>query len=75
MWTHYADGHKGFCIEYNEYILDNFKAYDLVQDIQYNVWMKVVYTDVHVDTIEQRDNHKKRIADIIRHKIYVLLGK
>ena len=28
MWTHYADEHKGFCIEYNAHILDGFKQYN-----------------------------------------------
>lgn len=25
MWAHYADGHKGFCIAYNEHLLDGLK--------------------------------------------------
>lgn len=42
MWAHYADGHKGFCIEYNENILLN---YPLCKTGKANTSIKVEYQD------------------------------
>lgn len=42
MWAHYADGHKGFCIEFNEGILSN---YPLCKTGKANTSIKVEYPD------------------------------
>lgn len=42
MWAHYADGHKGFCIEYNENILLNDP---LCKTGKANTSIKVEYQD------------------------------
>lgn len=68
MWIHYADGFKGFCIEYNDRIFDGFKDYNTVGHTQENVWMKVIYTDSCTDAIEKADNIEKRIGNIICYK-------
>lgn len=69
MWTHYADEHKGFCIEYNAHILDGFKQYNSKNNnIQENVWMPIEYTDSYMDPIQQGDNLDIKLADLISHK-------
>lgn len=40
MWSHYADEHKGFCIEYNKHIFDN-----LERDKSENSYIKVEYNN------------------------------
>ena len=45
MWTHYAEEHKGFCIEYNDNILSGFKDYELVRNIQENIWVRMYYNE------------------------------
>ena len=69
MWTHYADEHKGFCIEYNAHVLNGFKPYSLRDNyIQQNVWMPIKYTDSYAESIRVGDNLDVKLADLIRHK-------
>lgn len=68
MWDYYADGHKGFCIEYSSSILDGFKSYNVVRNIQENVWMRVAYTETVPDTIRCEDDVERIIADVLRCK-------
>ena len=69
MWTHYADEHKGFCIEYNDRILNGFKQYKTADNnIQENVWMSIKYTDSYSEPIQQGDNLDIKLADLISHK-------
>lgn len=52
MWVHYADEHKGFCIEYSDKILQDFtqfKSKDL--NIQTNLWMDVNYDGSRIEPI------------------------
>ena len=42
MWAHYADGHKGFCIEFNEGILSDFP---LCKTGKANTSIKVEYPE------------------------------
>ena len=66
MWTHYADAHKGFCIEYNEHIFNGFKQYD--NNIQQNVWMPIKYTDSYTEPINVGDDLDVKLVDLISHK-------
>ncbi len=68
MWDYYADGHKGFCVEYNSQILDEYKPYDIVKNIQENVWMRVKYTESAPDTIRIEDNVERLLAEVLRTK-------
>lgn len=68
MWDYYADGHKGFCIEYSSQILDGYKPYDIVNNIQENVWMRVKYTESAPETIRIEDNVERLLAEVLRTK-------
>ena len=68
MWTHYADGHRGFCIEYNESLLDGFKEYVEPADIQQNVWMKAKYSPSATEEILEYTNSDEAAADVLRTK-------
>lgn len=68
MWTHYADGHCGFCIEYNESLLDGFKEYKKPADFQQNVWMKVHYSPSATEKIFEYTNSDEAAADVLRTK-------
>ena len=68
MWTHYADGHRGFCIEYNESLLDGFKEYVEPADIQQNVWLKAKYSLSATESMIISDNGDKVLADVLRTK-------
>ena len=68
MWTFYADGHRGFCIEYNESLLDGFKEYKVPADIQQNVWMAANYSPSATEKIIISDNSDKAAADILQTK-------
>lgn len=69
MWTHYADEHKGFCIEYDAHIFDGFKQYDSKNNnIQENVWMPIKYTESYAEPIKEGDNLDIKLADLISHK-------
>lgn len=68
MWTHYADGHCGFCIEYNESLLDGFKEYKKPADFQQNVWMKVHYSPFATEKIFEYTNSDEAAADVLRTK-------
>lgn len=68
MWTHYADSHCGFCIEYNESLLDGFKEYVEPADIQQNVWLKANYSLSATESMIISDNGDKVLADVLRTK-------
>ena len=68
MWTHYAEEHKGFCIEYNDNILSGFKDYELVRNIQENIWVRMYYNESMVDEILEKDDLDRRVAEILRNK-------
>ena len=69
MWTHYADEHKGFCIEYNAHVLNGFKPYSLRDNyIQQNVWMPIKYTDSYTEPINVGDDLDVKLVDLISHK-------
>ena len=42
MWAHYAEGHKGFCVEFNEEILSNFP---LLETGKSNSSIKIKYPE------------------------------
>ena len=68
LWTFYADAHKGFCIEYNDQVLEGYKTYEDVKNIQENVWMEISYTHAFQDPIDYGDDVERCIADVIKHK-------
>lgn len=68
MWTHYADGHRGFCIEYNESLLEGFKEYVEPADIQQNVWMEANYSPSATEMILEYTNSDEAAADVLRTK-------
>lgn len=68
MWTHYADSHCGFCIEYNESLLDGFKECVEPADIQQNVWLKANYSLSATESMIISDNGDKVLADVLRTK-------
>ena len=47
MWAHYADGHRGFCIEYNEQLLQGLRQGEVVDS-----WREVYYTEDKLDEPE-----------------------
>lgn len=68
MWTHYAKEYKGFCIEYNDNILSGFKDYELVRNIQENIWVRMHYNESMVDDILMEDDLERSVANILRNK-------
>ncbi len=66
MWSHYADSHKGFCIEYNENLLDGLhKSNEWNESAVANIALEVAYLDEMPDMISD-DN--KTLRDIIQTK-------
>ena len=68
MWTHYADQHRGFCIEYNENILFGFQDYELVKNVQENIWVRMHYSGEMTDEISMFEDLEVKVADILRNK-------
>lgn len=63
MWAHYANGHKGFCVEYNDKILNDFPKSNTGES---NTSIEVDYMDkVPVPEIYVGEN----INDSLFHKI------
>lgn len=69
MWEHYANNHRGFCVEYNEYILNCFDALteQSPADKLYNVYFDVEYGPETM-VVERIDN-AHNIIDILGHKL------
>jgi hypothetical protein len=59
MWSHYADGLRGFCIEYDpSLILSNDKAFSSIHDVHYTQTPAVIDTaimSIHSDLIDYNE--------------------
>lgn len=75
MWTHYADQHRGICIEYDESILNGFSHYTKVKNIQQDVWGEIKYVGSMHDSITNGDDLDRGCADILFSKHFHFKGE
>lgn len=75
MWAHYADGHTGFCIEFNESVLSDFplsKTGDANTSIKVEYLDELKYKIIEVDAQQTTENIKRKFANVIsqKHKLW-----
>lgn len=75
MWAHYADGHTGFCIEFNESVLSDFplsKTGDANTSIKVEYLDELKYEIIEVDAQQTTENIKRKFANAIsqKHKLW-----
>lgn len=65
MWSHYADSHKGFCVEYNEHLFDS-----LEQNKGENTFVQIEYNDSlpEFSSEWEKKDRNQRILSIVSRK-------